>query len=82
LTVRGLGGVLSLDCSGLPVTHQSTACSILQIELPVSKPMPIQVKFSVSTPGADRIHYINERDVSAGAKIDRMTPRERRDTAE
>ena len=25
--------------------------------------MPIHVKFSVSTPGADRIHYINEQDV-------------------
>lgn len=27
------------------------------------KSMPMQVKFSVSTPGADRIHYVNEQDV-------------------
>jgi hypothetical protein len=25
--------------------------------------MPLQVKFSVSIPGADRIHYVNEQDV-------------------
>jgi hypothetical protein len=25
--------------------------------------MPGQIKFSVSTPGADRIHYVNEQDV-------------------